>query len=295
MRYCLILIFIFVLLSVPPVYSIPGKIISLDLLFDKNDNVEIINLGVWYGSLDKMYDMTSKYRFEILDSESRIVLSNGIAVSFFAYGEVKMYNSNATAPSEIIEYDESHVFLRLPYSPEYKDLNIYKESKLIFNTDLGELLCNNNNICDGYENYLSCRDCGNDSKDGFCNKILDGVCDGDCETKEDSDCIIFKNNIDTKKIIDSGRNNSIAGQPNPVEDDKKKEVLDKENISKTAYNKKEDKDNETESEDEVKQPKSKMNYLVISFQVMAVIIIIIVLVNIYKKRKKEEPASVDNN
>ena len=38
--------------------------------------------------------------------------------------------------------------------------------------------------CDLMENYLTCPDCPSGSNDGFCDQILDGFCDPDCENQE---------------------------------------------------------------------------------------------------------------
>jgi len=52
-------------------------------------------------------------------------------------------------------------------------------------------VCNKNNKCEPKlgENYKTCpQDCSSGSKDDYCDKISDGICDPDCTEKEDPDC-----------------------------------------------------------------------------------------------------------
>jgi hypothetical protein len=57
--------------------------------------------------------------------------------------------------------------------------------------DCSELVSCNDGICDYLEgeNYLSCpEDCPSGSRDGYCDKVDDGICDEDCKPEEDPDC-----------------------------------------------------------------------------------------------------------
>ena len=52
-------------------------------------------------------------------------------------------------------------------------------------------LCNKNKKCEPSlgENYKTCpQDCPSGSKDNYCDKVSDGICDPDCTENEDSDC-----------------------------------------------------------------------------------------------------------
>jgi len=53
-----------------------------------------------------------------------------------------------------------------------------------------DCLCNNNGICEiNFENFLNCKkDCPSGSKDNYCDKVEDKICDPDCSNKEDIDC-----------------------------------------------------------------------------------------------------------
>lgn len=54
-----------------------------------------------------------------------------------------------------------------------------------------KLICNENGICEpeNGENYGTCpQDCPSGSKDNYCDKVEDGICDPDCLIEEDIDC-----------------------------------------------------------------------------------------------------------
>lgn len=50
--------------------------------------------------------------------------------------------------------------------------------------------CNSNRICERNENYYNCpEDCTSGSRDGYCDKVIDGICDADCLSEQDLDCL----------------------------------------------------------------------------------------------------------
>ncbi|MEM2121941.1 MAG: DUF333 domain-containing protein [Candidatus Woesearchaeota archaeon] len=68
-----------------------------------------------------------------------------------------------------------------------------------------EKLCGNK-ICDSQESYKNCpEDCPSGSKDGYCDKVKDGVCDIDCKQGEDPDCP--KNENIAPKGVEKQENN----------------------------------------------------------------------------------------
>ena len=51
-------------------------------------------------------------------------------------------------------------------------------------------------ICSIHENYMKCKeDCPSGSKDNYCDKVEDDICDPDCSRTGDVDCLCNKNNI----------------------------------------------------------------------------------------------------
>lgn len=78
---------------------------------------------------------------------------------------------------------------------------IVDSQRLEFRVLFGERNCEVNGFCGGNENYGTCPiDCKSGMKDDYCDRIIDGICDPDCEGK-DLDCKIKER--EEKKILTS--------------------------------------------------------------------------------------------
>jgi len=154
--------------------SYADKVIVMDVTVYKEGSAEINDIKVRYGSPEIK---NPEGTHSMVVSGGRTVSSKNMTITFKAY-----YHE------EIFYYNSSMVYSRLPYDPDSKMLDIYEGEEIIHSENIGKLLCNHDEICGGYENYLSCGDCGDKSKDGFCDRVLDGVCDGDCG--DDPDCLL---------------------------------------------------------------------------------------------------------
>ncbi len=122
------------------------------------------------------------------------------------------YNSeveNPTITATLISPDKTTKQLNLPTSVKANQIGTYKlkvtASKenyrtMQVSTDFGvikneadikieSVTCDNNRICGKGENYKNCpQDCPSGSKDGYCDKVSDGICDPDCASHKDKDC-----------------------------------------------------------------------------------------------------------
>jgi len=84
--------------------------------------------------------------------------------------------------------DKVLVRKKLPYNGNTEVVRIYKQDDLLFSFSLSGL-CNQDSVCNGYENSLSCAsDCDLSIADSVCVKKEDGVCDPDCYEGVDDDC-----------------------------------------------------------------------------------------------------------
>jgi len=113
--------------------------------------------------------------------------------------ESKLTKFSFYTPGSLIVFPMTSTSLDLNYYDDLKFLKVYFNDEEKLSVDISEMLCNNDGICSGIENYYSCSaDCTYYEEDGLCIKpreILgldleyweDGYCDLDCY--KDDDCI----------------------------------------------------------------------------------------------------------
>ena len=86
----------------------------------------------------------------------------------------------------------TNVNMEFEYSEKVNFIKVFFKEKEVFNENIGDLLCNSDDKCDDFENYLSCKeDCSMNSKDGICNShVNDDICDLDCflDIEKGGDC-----------------------------------------------------------------------------------------------------------
>jgi len=91
---------------------------------------------------------------------------------------------------------KSNFAIDAPYYENGIGLNIVRpDGKNYYINTIGFARLCGDNICESNENYATCsQDCRSGVKDGFCDRVADGVCDPDCfimsdhGTSEDPDC-----------------------------------------------------------------------------------------------------------
>ena len=174
----LLMIILFFLFLIEFSYA-EDKIIFLNIVyFTDSENIKFDSMYVNYGSefVPPVNEDKTVYSIKILDQNINQLYSKDFSLEFVVLD----------APIS----DNITTILMLPYYPNAKTISISKLGKEILTINL-ELLCNNNGICDNYENYFSCmNDCHSGSNDGTCDKVKDGICDPDCAIPSyDPDCI----------------------------------------------------------------------------------------------------------
>ena len=99
------------------------------------------------------------------------------------------------------------IFFQIKFNKKADIMYVYykKDNQEMLNFSLAQLKKCGNGICDEIENYSICKiDCPAGSRDGYCDRIRDRICDIDCLNKnpyDDLDCYEI-NKIKNKKEYD---------------------------------------------------------------------------------------------
>ncbi|MBI2139433.1 hypothetical protein HYU14_00800 [Candidatus Woesearchaeota archaeon] len=144
------------------------------LEISKTNDVNLLNINTFPGIEEPDLSPSSKYQFIIKNSEDEAVYLRGIPVFF----------GILDADEEV---DAIPVSVRVPCSEDAERLDITLGGKPIFSSDIANLLCNKDTVCNGFETSLRCSDCPQSSSDGWCDRIKDNRCDPDCRGV-DIDC-----------------------------------------------------------------------------------------------------------
>ena len=235
---------------------------EFDFFFYKNDTVELIKARSYTGNPESAELKKSDYALTFTDTVRNRIGEIKIPVIFYVLDPFQ-------------EVDSIPLSVRSPCNAKWDELQIYHFNEKIFNISVKRLICNNDNICNNYETVLTCpKDCHSGSKDGWCDKVNDGICDTDC-ISGDPDCKEVKPTTitESKETIPVYCNhNSICeiyeNDVNCPSDCKKKTTV--ENTTKNIKIP-ESKKSITE---EIKKGENKT--LIITFVLLAILIIIII-------------------
>lgn len=169
------LILLFMLLCcIPVINAIP--LIDFDFTIYDDNTVILESFNTYDGTYERPLFGNPDYVMEIKDKEDNIVEQLELPVIFY-HPDIGIIN-------------QVSILVKLPYNPDWKSMQIYHSGNLIFQKDIEDYFCNNNNICEKNENYVSCeKDCPSGIKDGWCDRKVDNICDPDCLEGIDKDCL----------------------------------------------------------------------------------------------------------
>lgn len=168
-KYFVLMATFLAVLSTP---ALAEKVLLADFTISSNDSVSLNNMMIVEGKTTAWTE--GNYKIQILDSSNNIISSQLLPIEFFISGFGEM--NTTVVEARFSNYENA------------KKMQLLKDNKTIFETTIA--LCNNNKVCDKYENFLSCpTDCPSGSSDGYCDHQKDGKCDPDCATEADEDCL----------------------------------------------------------------------------------------------------------
>jgi len=152
-------------------------------------------------------DKTGEYTTRIVSFKGDLLFETNFNINLDPLYSMPLSKETATSSKRLTK---TSFDLVLPYYSNAKIIKILKENKLLLEIDLSRFsACNENHVCDGAEsvsscpgdctcgnnicdaneNYMKCSsDCHSGQKDNVCDKIADGICDPDCNNKDDYDC-----------------------------------------------------------------------------------------------------------
>jgi hypothetical protein len=170
----------FVLIFVAGAFA-AQKVLYVELVVGKDDQVLLKELSIKEGR-PSIKARPGAYSVELWDSDDAVLGSTSIEVSFsFAYHGVDGHI--------FVERNSSVVSARFPYMDGAKYFVFKHRNKVLLKEELNPYICDDNGVCDNYENSVSCpADCPTGGSDGYCDHVEDNRCDPDCAPQADPDC-----------------------------------------------------------------------------------------------------------
>ncbi len=164
-------------LSVPALAGNGVVFLTLDI----NDRMEVTDYDLFFLNDQEGYRFikdSGTMRVEMLNENQDVLYYTGFTPSFIVLSDPP------------VRTEETSVILTLPYNRNMKTVRIYNSSAEVLSIMFQEKLCNQDGVCNGFENIYSCPgDCTSQSNDGVCaGQSFDGVCDPDCPSWRDLDC-----------------------------------------------------------------------------------------------------------
>ncbi|MEM5813450.1 MAG: hypothetical protein QXU71_03760 [Candidatus Aenigmatarchaeota archaeon] len=133
------------------------KVYVLYIKVFRNNSIELLDFSATYGNPSQLFDLDSNYSIRIISVDNKILFEKPLPIYFIAY--MTKEEEGEIAHGEVI-LESTLLYLKLPYFPNGKWINIYYLDKLIFSIDISEKLCDNDGICEDFETEYICeKDC----------------------------------------------------------------------------------------------------------------------------------------
>ncbi|MBT3464614.1 hypothetical protein HOD20_01370 [archaeon] len=172
-----------------------GRVCEFMYMLHYNDTVDLENIYEYPGIASEISHDKFNYNFVFLNGDKSI--NKNITRTLVLKGDYEL------APESL------PILLKTNCNFDRKYLQIYHLNELIYEENIRDLICNENKICEGFENYFGCpNDCSSGSKDNVCDRIEEGICDLDCYNGiNDNDCL---NDTKENKIDENSKNDKIG-------------------------------------------------------------------------------------
>jgi len=164
------------------------QIIDISMTVQQDGNASLDEIKLVEGR-PTFYIKPGEYSLILTGSSGKIIKRTDLSLDYIIYSDPP------------IRINTSFLKLKIPYSPEMKQLKFYKKDRLLLSAEIN--FCNSNGKCETeQESFQTCpKDCPLESKDEMCLGLADGVCDPDCASGVDPDCQpVGSRTRDTKSV-----------------------------------------------------------------------------------------------
>lgn len=184
MRYIIVSIICLAILS--GIVSADSKVFNILLDINKNDSVRLMDFSIIDGK--ENYLPSGDFSLQIMDNKDNLLKEIRFNVNFIIF----------TDPPQRLEHVP--VNIRTFYMENADKIKLLHSKKILFEGVISEFSCNNDSVCNNYENFISCpKDCPSGSKDRYCDKVFDKICDPDCARDVDVDCLCGDNKCEVAR------------------------------------------------------------------------------------------------
>ena len=126
-----------------------STVIYINMDVYKNDEVIINDLKLVDGTESNLFGTEEGFSLKVIDLGGKILFETELPVGF--HKQISTVDGD-----EIIDTNQTNLRIRLPYFAEAQYVDLYHKGEMIKRISLSDYLCNNNNICEDFENPQNC-------------------------------------------------------------------------------------------------------------------------------------------